>query len=185
MVKPMGNVELSPFDHALSFVLAREGGYVNHPNDPGGATNLGITQRTYNRWRRNRGQEIASVRDIKLGEVEAIYRQDYWLASGCDKDPWPLSVVVFDTAVNMGRGRAATFRRISKLNIPTYLTLRLLRYHERITKEHPPSASFAKGWANRIRHLADYLHLPWADDTPEMSDLRAAYTRLRALGNRS
>ena len=93
---------MSDFARALAFVLEREGGYVNHPADPGGATNQGITQSTYDRHRRSRGLGLASVAEIAPDEVERIYRDGYW--SGPAEDmPWPLSLVVFDSRVQHGR----------------------------------------------------------------------------------
>ena len=46
------------FKRALQFVLKWEGGYVNNPNDKGGATNKGITQNTYNAWLKSNGKAI-------------------------------------------------------------------------------------------------------------------------------
>jgi hypothetical protein len=51
------------FDAAMPFVLRWEGGFVNHPNDPGGATNKGVTQKVYDGWRTSRGQGTRSVRE--------------------------------------------------------------------------------------------------------------------------
>ena len=61
------------FDTALAFALRWEGGYVNHPADPGGATNKGVTQRAYDAWRVRRGQTKRDVRAITGAEVHAIY----------------------------------------------------------------------------------------------------------------
>lgn len=94
---------------ALAFVLRWEGGYVNHPNDPGGATNKGVTQRTYDAWLLRQGRPRQPVAQIADDEVHAIYEADYWLAARCDQLPAPLDLVVFDTAVNMGVGRAVRF----------------------------------------------------------------------------
>ena len=96
-------------DDCLRFVLRWEGGYVNHPSDPGGATNKGVTQRTFDSWRLRAGKPRADVRTITDEEVHAIYAVDYWLAAKCDTLPAPLDLVVFDTAVNMGVGRAVRF----------------------------------------------------------------------------
>jgi lysozyme family protein len=66
------------FDRSLDWVLAHEGGYVNHPKDPGGATNMGVTQRTYDADLRRRQLPSRSVRLISMEEVKAIYRSQYW-----------------------------------------------------------------------------------------------------------
>lgn len=97
------------FREALRFTLQFEGGKVNDPHDPGGRTNKGITQRTYDRWRLRQGQKAQSVYHITDEEVEAIYRRDYWTLAGCEGLALPLACVLFDSAVNYGPGAAKTF----------------------------------------------------------------------------
>ena len=94
------------FQRALPKILVHEGGFVNHPDDPGGATNKGITQRTYNNWLRSQGTEQRSVRQITDEEVHAIYREGYWDSVQADKLPPGVAYCVFDAAVNSGPGRA-------------------------------------------------------------------------------
>ncbi|TSJ64621.1 hypothetical protein FO470_05010 [Starkeya sp. 3C] len=96
----------SSFDEALKRVLVHEGGYANHPADPGGATNRGVTQRVYDGWRRRKGQKTRSVRSITATEVAAIYRQQYWDAVRADDMPPGVDYVVFDGAVNSGPAQA-------------------------------------------------------------------------------
>lgn len=97
------------FALALRSVLVHEGGYVNHPADPGGATNQGIIQRTYDAWRRGRDERIRSVREIEADEVRAIYQAQYWAAVAGDELPVGLDYAVFDFGVNSGPARAARF----------------------------------------------------------------------------
>lgn len=97
------------FDHWLPHILKHEGGYVNHPKDPGGATNKGIIQRTYDSWRDRQGQPRQSVRNITDAEVAAIYRRDYWDAIKGDDLPAGVDYCVFDFAVNSGINRAAKY----------------------------------------------------------------------------
>ncbi|KHQ51085.1 glycoside hydrolase family 108 protein [Mameliella alba] len=97
------------FDRALALVLQHEGGYVNHPDDPGGATNRGVTQRTYNAWLRRRGELAQDVRNITTPEVHAIYRAQYWDIVRGDDLPNGLDYAVFDFAVNSGPRRATEF----------------------------------------------------------------------------
>lgn len=97
----------SRFQRALRPVLQHEGGFVNHPDDPGGATNRGITQRTYDAWRRSTGRDTQWVRHITDGEVEAIYRRQYWDVVRGDMLPPGVAYAVFDAAVNSGPARAA------------------------------------------------------------------------------
>lgn len=97
------------YEMCLEWVLVHEGGFVNHPKDPGGATNFGITQATYNGWLRRNGKPSASVRDIPKNVVEAIYKRQYWDAVRGDDLPSGLDYAVFDFAVNSGVNRASQF----------------------------------------------------------------------------
>lgn len=97
---------MTSFDRALEFVLRAEGGYVNDPLDRGGATNMGVTQKTYDDYRASKGLKPLPVKQITSLEVEDIYRERYWDVCGCDTLPWPVSLVVFDAAVNHGPSRA-------------------------------------------------------------------------------
>jgi len=94
------------FRKALPFILKFEGGYVNHPADPGGATNRGVIQNTYNTYRKRKGLPKQSVRHITLDEVEDIYYSMYWKTNKFDLDelPFKLAQTVFDWHVNSGRG---------------------------------------------------------------------------------
>lgn len=100
--------EAERFARSLRLVLEHEGGYVNHPADPGGATNKGVTQKTYDGWRLSQALPKRSVRHIAAAEIAAIYRK-YWLAASCDELPAGVDYMVFDLAVNSGPGRAAKF----------------------------------------------------------------------------
>jgi lysozyme family protein len=85
------------FQIALDLILKHEGGYVNHPKDPGGETNYGICKRSYP------DVDIKSLTPELAGE---IYRKDYWNKARCDELPEPVALMVFDAAVNMGVRRA-------------------------------------------------------------------------------
>lgn len=87
---------------ALKAVLIHEGGYSNHPSDPGGPTNKGIIQRVYDDWRRQQGLPTRSVREITDTEVTDIYHARYWVLAKCFRLPAGLDYVVFDGAVNSG-----------------------------------------------------------------------------------
>ena len=65
------------FDHCLELVLEHEGGFVNHPKDPGGMTNKGITKRTYEKYL---GREVTEdeMRNIPDEDVKDIYKKKYW-----------------------------------------------------------------------------------------------------------
>lgn len=96
----------SSFDEALKRVLVHEGGYVNHPADPGGATNKGVTQRVYDGWRRRAGKPTRSVKQITGDDVKAIYEFQYWDKIRADEMPRGVDYVVFDGAVNSGPGQS-------------------------------------------------------------------------------
>lgn len=96
------------FDLALAHVLQFEGGYSDHPRDPGGATNLGITIEVLRSYR---GQSVTKddVRALTVAEAARIYRERYWDAASCAALPSGLDLAVFDCAVNQGVGRATRF----------------------------------------------------------------------------
>lgn len=91
----------------LAFTLQFEGGYVNHPRDPGGETNRGITKRVYDAYRARKGRGVQSVKLISEAEVQEIYKRQYWDAVRGDELPKGVDAAVFDLAVNSGVGRAA------------------------------------------------------------------------------
>lgn len=94
------------YDAALACVLRHEGGYTNHPSDPGGPTNFGITIHDYRRYIKANGN-ANDVRHMKLADAAKIYRVRYWDALRCDELPAGLDYAVFDYGVNFGIGRAA------------------------------------------------------------------------------
>jgi len=90
----------------LTHVLEFEGGFSHHPSDPGGATNLGITQAALSRFR-GRPVTKAEVRSLTVDEATEIYRRNYWEPCRCDELPDGLDLAVFDCAVNQGVSRAS------------------------------------------------------------------------------
>jgi lysozyme family protein len=94
------------FAASLREVFRHEGGYVDHPLDPGGATNRGITRATL-AAHRGRPVSKAEVMALSADEAAAIYRQRYWDAVKGDDLPAGVDLAVFDAAVNSGPGRAA------------------------------------------------------------------------------
>ncbi|MBU6452854.1 MAG: secretion activating protein [Cyanobacteria bacterium REEB67] len=97
------------FFQVLAFTTSWEGGYVNHPADAGLATNFGISQKAYDKSRREAGLELQSVQMIERLEVFNIYKEDYWLAGKCEHLAAPLDLAHFDTCVNFGVSHAAMF----------------------------------------------------------------------------
>ena len=94
------------FAKVLPLVLAHEGGYVNHPADPGGATNKGVTQAVYDAYRVSTGQKTRSVKSITAAEVSDIYQSRYWNLADCGQLPAGVDYAVFDYSVNSGVGKA-------------------------------------------------------------------------------
>lgn len=121
-------------DDIIALTIRLEGGYVNNPRDPGGPTNMGITQRYldhYNASKRPSDPTMpASVRDLSVEDVTSLYEADQWVTTGAEKviDMSPgLAAVLFDTGVNQGPGTAVGFLqdalglRADKLVGPTTL----------------------------------------------------------------
>jgi lysozyme family protein len=174
-------VPSAAFTASLPFILRWEGGYVNHPADPGGATNKGVTQRVYDDWRTRQGLPARDVRQLEDAEMHAIYEADYWLPPRCDLLQRQLDLVQFDTAVNMGVGRAvrmlqgalgcdvdgdfgpATRRAADACSlgatIKAYCDAREA-YYRRLAEQRPKLAVFLKGWLNRLNALRKEVGLP-------------------------
>ncbi|NEQ25251.1 MAG: hypothetical protein F6K28_40505 [Microcoleus sp. SIO2G3] len=166
------------FSEALRFSLRWEGGYVNHPNDPGGETNKGVTANTYAAYRRRKGLQPRSVRQITDAEVGEIYREMYWKPAQCDNKERVLAIVHFDTAVNFGVGgstlflqevlgvtpdgaygpatRAALARADAKQAAQRYCQARIDYRHRRV-QQNPSQRVFLAGWLNRDNDLRRYI----------------------------
>lgn len=93
-------------DQVLAWIGLSEGGYVNHPKDPGGATDRGITQRTYDAWNNARGRPKLPVRGIGRAEAEQIIFEQYMKPVSFDALPSGLDYAVADFSVNSGPSRA-------------------------------------------------------------------------------
>ena len=92
------------YQKCLETILHHEGGYVNHPKDPGGETNLGVTKRVYEEWGGTK-----DMKDLTVEDVAPIYEKNYWGKVKGDDLPSGLDLCVFDFAVNAGPGRAAKY----------------------------------------------------------------------------
>lgn len=119
---------------------------MSHPEDPGGETNMGITQRTYDSWRASRGLPRRPVRDLTREEAAEIYRSQYWQPLGCESMPPASALMAFDCAVNQGPGRAREFLNRSGGDWRAMAALRLEHYAslERLWQ------TFGRGWARRL-----------------------------------
>jgi lysozyme family protein len=96
----------SNWDNALKAVLHHEGGFVNHPSDPGGMTNLGCTKAVWEEWCGHPVTE-QDMRDLQPSDVASLYKSKYWDRVKGDDLPSGVDYIVFDAAINSGAGRAA------------------------------------------------------------------------------
>jgi len=96
------------FGRALSCVLEDEGGFVNDPHDPGGATNKGITLATFRRYV-SKSATVDDLKHLTTAQAGKIYRKRYWDAVKGDDLPDGVDYAVFDFAVNSGQSRAAKY----------------------------------------------------------------------------
>lgn len=92
------------YQKCLETILHHEGGYVNHPKDPGGETNLGVTKRVYEEWGGTK-----DMKDLTVADVAPIYKKNYWDRVKGDELPSGLDLCVFDFGVNAGTGRSAKY----------------------------------------------------------------------------
>jgi lysozyme family protein len=141
------------FPDALRLVLDLEGGRSDNPHDPGGRTNHGITQATYDAWCDHLAVPRQDVHEIPMAEVERIYRSEYWLKAGCDRLPGRLGVVHFQAAVLMGVTGAGRILAAVEwddayedLRVYAYLTLQ----REKLRGIAAKAPMFLAGWLNRI-----------------------------------
>lgn len=176
----------SAFDESLAFVMSQEKGYSDDPSDPGGATNMGIIQRTYDAFRRDSGVPTRSVIDITPREVREIYWGGYWRPAGCDSiaslKP-DLALVAFDCAVNQGEGESrlclqralgvtadgligpSTMSAVAACAEPSAVTAFLIeraRVYRATVAAHPALAKFLPGWLARLRWCARATGTPIA-----------------------
>jgi len=94
------------FAKSLKLVLVHEGGFADHPDDPGGATMKGVTLATFQRFF-GADKTVSDLRNITEAQLGKIYRDGYWDKCRCDQLPSGVDYCVFDGAVNSGPGRAA------------------------------------------------------------------------------
>ena len=175
------------FDESMEFTLRWEGGFSDHPDDPGGATNMGVTQKTYDAFRVGLGFFKRPVLEITHVERDNIYRFQYWKKAGCDEQAIfspMIAMVQFDAAVNVGVSRSTKWLqgavRANRDGIYGPLTheafsIRLDEIGEDemadqlLTKreewyiylrDKPAPANFGvfyKGWTNRVNDLREEL----------------------------
>ncbi|MBN8532650.1 MAG: glycoside hydrolase family 108 protein [Rhizobiales bacterium] len=154
------------FDAALKHVLRHEGGYADHPSDPGGATMMGITRATLAEWRR-RAVSKDEVRALSRQEAGEIYRARYWNVVSGDALPAGLDLVLFDHAVNSGPGRAVrtlqgllaveidgrmgprTLAALEGQELPS-LIRDMCQARRNFLRNLPTAPVFGRGWMRRV-----------------------------------
>ena len=157
----------STYDDALARLLAHEGGYSNHPSDPGGPTNFGITIVDYRKYVKP-GASAADVKAMTVDEAKSIYRAKYWDAQRCDELPAGVNYAVFDYGVNSGISRSGkVLRRVLKLPDntsvvndlviaaaraadPKTLVIAICDERLRFLQSLKTWSVFGKGWGRRV-----------------------------------
>ena len=147
------------FDAAFARTIGHEGGYVDHPSDPGGRTKFGISQRAY---------PSIDVAALTLDQARAIYHRDYWRAASCDSMPARLGIELFDAAVNHGVRPAVRMMQralgvaddgvVGPVTIAAAQSVAdvsglLMRFHGhrlRLLADLPTWPAFGRGWARRV-----------------------------------
>lgn len=155
------------FERCLAHVLKSEGGWVNHPKDPGGETNFGVTRRV---WEEFVGKKDVDMKSLTPEMVAPLYKANYWAKCKGDSLPIGVDLCVFDFGVNSGTHRAVVFlQRVVKVTqdgvlgpkslaavnamspetlIKEYCMARRLFIRGLVTYEH-----FGRGWENRINSV--------------------------------
>jgi lysozyme family protein len=163
----------SNFETCLALMLAHEGGFVNHPQDPGGMTNLGVTKRVWEEWV---GHEVdeKQMRALTPEIVAPLYKRKYWDAVRADDLVDGVDYCVFDVAVNSGPGRAVKFlqscvgvtadggfgpRTLAAVKEAEKDPARLIEMYCARRLEFLQSLqtfeTFGKGWSRRVQEVKD------------------------------
>jgi lysozyme family protein len=156
----------SNWDNAFKMMLASEGGYVNHPSDPGGMTNLGVTKRVWEEWVGRESNE-KEMRSLTPEMVAPLYKRKFWEACHCDLLPSGVDYLVFDFAVNAGPGRSAKILQTAigvpadgsigpvtlaavQAQDPVELVEKFSQAKEDFYRSLNTFETFGKGWLNRV-----------------------------------
>jgi lysozyme family protein len=153
------------FANCLEMLLKHEGGYVNHPKDPGGETNLGVTRKVWEQWIGKPAGKDA-MKKLTVADVAPLYKKLYWDKVKGDDLPSGVDWAVFDWAVNSGTGRAAkalqkivgvepdggigaaTVAAVKKAD-PATVIKKLALMRENFYRNLPTFGTFGRGWLRR------------------------------------
>jgi lysozyme family protein len=158
----------SNWERSFELMLVSEGGYGNHPSDPGGRTNLGVTQRVWEEWVGRESNE-KEMRSLTKEMVKPLYKRKFWDACRCDDLPAGIDYLVFDMAVNAGVGRSAKLLQqcvgvtvdgaIGPITItavkskdPEELIEKFSEARELFYRGLKTFDVFGRGWLNRVSH---------------------------------
>ena len=159
------------FEQCLALVLKHEGGYVNNPKDPGGRTNLGVTQKVWEEWVGHPVDE-AAMRALTPTDVAPLYKKNYWDKIKGDDLPAGVDYACFDLAVNSGVGRAAkllqqavgvsadgaigpaTLDAVASQN-PRDVATEVCDLRLKFLQSLPTFATFGKGWTRRVSEVEE------------------------------
>jgi lysozyme family protein len=157
------------FEKSLALVLEHEGGYINHPRDPGGATNKGVTQAVYDAYRKTKSQSKRSVKFLTPDELRAIYKFQYWDMIRGDNLPRGVDYAVFDFAVNSGVAKASKYLQavvgVPKDGIIGARTIAAISNRARVINDLCDRrmgflrdlkilfATFGRGWTRRVNSV--------------------------------
>jgi len=160
------------FFKSLEMVLHHEGGFVDHPEDPGGATNKGITHKTYAEFLGRPLEDVNELKNIPDDHVQLIYKRDYWDKVKGDELPSGLDFAVFDWAVNSGPRRAAKYLQkcvgaeqdgaigprtmdLVKGKVPEAVIMQLANERDAYYKSLRTYDTFGKGWLRRNKETLE------------------------------
>jgi hypothetical protein len=146
--------DINEFRKGLGFVLKWEGDYSIDPDDPGGETKWGISKRAY---------PSLDIKNLTPEQACTIYANDYWDKCGCDDIPYPLNIVVFDSAVQHGPSKALEWLK-SSTDVDSYIEARK-QYYIKIVNKNPPSVRFLRGWLNRLGDLDKFVTINTPEET--------------------
>lgn len=127
-----------------------EGGWSDHPADPGGKTMYGITEAVYHAWRKARNLSIKPVRYITRAEAMAIYQDQYWTPVGAETLAAGVDLATYDAGVNSSIGRAKTWLKASIGGSDVQTVKNICAKRLSFVRSLKTWATFGKGWTNRI-----------------------------------
>lgn len=146
------------FELLMNYIFKSEGGFSNRKNDLGGRTNKGITQYTYNAWRKKKGLIQKDVKDISVDEAKQLYYEEFWVPTGASKiKDLREGYLLFDTAINSGPSEAKKLYEKSNGNIYQFLKDRK-NYYDKLIKRIPSQEENRQGWYNRLTDIENNMN---------------------------